>query len=695
MRTSSLLLATVLGGTSAVYSQAFDSCPQQAFLIQDADAQLYNIELSTGFYRNAAPLGWTDMELNALAFSTHDQYLYAHNHKLNSIVRIDRHYGVEVMASTADVNFVAGDVALNENAYYLYRSGGDSDGLFRIALDPAASDYLQTSQVVSGKVLDLAIYDFAFHPFNGLAYSVDKNGVLWSIDVQTGTAVSQGNIGINAYFGGAYFDVDGKLYVASNNDGYIYQVDTNALSPSAQLFSYGPSSNNNDGARCAQAPVVPGQQANSDFGNAPDSYGTSFANNGARHGESELFLGAEISYEPDAFSWSGSERNDNNDGVSFINNVTPYQYTYFQVTASGDGELNIWGDWNQDGVFDDSEHIIADKSINAGTSLLHFKAPKETLTGQTWIRVRLSSPDKVGPTGGVSDGEVEDYLVDVDAMNTLSSYYPASNRYATLAFEDNWPLQGDYDMNDVVIKYRLKTVSVDDGLTAVRIQGEVVAMGASYHNGFAFRIPGLPSNLVDEALTVLTINGVPQLDSPLEAGRLDATAIIAEDLHDYVTNGESCKYYRTEDDCSSGIQMTFQLDIAVLPGLKADDIDAFPFDPFLFGSEGHPRSYVFGEAPGRRFEIHLKDKAPTEAFQANFFGRGDDASDPGRDEYFVNANGMPWALNIPYDWEHPVEYMDIKFAYPKFHEHVTSGGSAERDWYKSQRAITRNLYKNR
>ncbi len=211
MRTSSLLLATVLGGTSAVYSQAFDSCPKQAFLIQDADAQLYNIELSTGFYRNAAPLGWTDMELNALAFSTHDQYLYAHNHKLNSIVRIDRHYGVEVMASTADVDFVAGDVALNENAYYLYRSGGDSDGLFRIALDPAASDYLQTSQVVSGKVLDLAIYDFAFHPFNGLAYSVDKNGVLWSIDVQTGTAVSQGNIGINDYFGGAYFDVDGKL----------------------------------------------------------------------------------------------------------------------------------------------------------------------------------------------------------------------------------------------------------------------------------------------------------------------------------------------------------------------------------------------------------------------------------------------------------------------------------------------------
>jgi hypothetical protein len=151
MKTSSLLLATVLGGTSAVYSQTFDSCPQQAFLIQDADAQLYNIELSTGFYRNAAPLGWTDMELNALAFSTHDQYLYAHNHKLNSIVRIDSNYNVDVIAETADVEFAGGDIALNENAYYLYRKGGDDDGLFRISLDPSDSDYLQTTQVVSGK----------------------------------------------------------------------------------------------------------------------------------------------------------------------------------------------------------------------------------------------------------------------------------------------------------------------------------------------------------------------------------------------------------------------------------------------------------------------------------------------------------------------------------------------------------------
>ena len=41
---------------------------------------------------------------------------------------------------------------------------------------------------------------------------------------------------------------------------------------------------------------------------------------------------------------------------------------------------------------------------------------------------------------------------------------------------------------------------------------------------------------------------------------------------------------------------------------------------------------MFGEAPGRRFEIHLKNQAPTEAFQDSFLGRGDDASDASNGE---------------------------------------------------------------
>jgi hypothetical protein len=42
---------------------------------------------------------------------------------------------------------------------------------------------------------------------------------------------------------------------------------------------------------------------------------------------------------------------------------------------------------------------------------------------------------------------------------------------------------------------------------------------------------------------------------------------------------------------------------------------------------------------------------------------------------------MPWAINIPYEWQHPVEYMDIKYAYPNFHSFVTSSGGLNLDWF--------------
>jgi LruC domain-containing protein len=88
----------------------------------------------------------------------------------------------------------------------------------------------------------------------------------------------------------------------------------------------------------------------------------------------------------------------------------------------------------------------------------------------------------------------------------------------------------------------------------------------------------------------------------------------------------------------------------------------------------------------------LKNQAPTEAFQANFLNRGDDASNATNGEYFINANGMPWAINIPYQWQHPLEYMDIKFAYPDFHGYVTSSGSEKTDWFTVEKSTIKNVF---
>ena len=235
--------------------------------------------------------------------------------------------------------------------------------------------------------------------------------------------------------------------------------------------------------------------------------------------------------------------------------------------------------------------------------------------------------------GGVSDGEVEDYRIDIAEQNVTANYYPSADGMATLAFEDNWPLVGDYDMNDLVVRYRLSSYDAAGNLHRIKIEGEVVAIGASYHNGFAFRVPGLLSSQIDTERLIFKINGVEQSVTPLEAARDEAIFIIANDLWDFVTPGENCKYYRTEVGCGSNIQMSFTLEIPLEANVNKADVADFPYDPFIFASADHDRNYLFGEAPGRRFEIHLKNQAPTEAFQANFLGRGDDVSNSANGEY--------------------------------------------------------------
>lgn len=689
---SFFLLTTFSSAT--LHAQQFEQCPTEAFLIQDKVANLYGVQLATGYYEKLTPNNWDQKKMNALAFNIHDSYLYAYNYHYGTIVKISDEYQLSPIQITnlPNIGFYIGDIALNENAYYLYRPGS-SYGLYRISLDQGSDDYREAIKVADGRELSLAIFDLAFHPTDGFAYSVDKWGNLWRIDVAQGAAEKLSNVGKSGTFGAVYFDNLGNLYISRNSDGNIFRINTNWDYPVAEFFAYGPSSNNNDGARCALAPIVSTDAPTTDFGEAPDSYGTSINNNGARHdqGDGILFLGDLIVFEPNAYATNGNNQNDN-DGIDFVTGIEIAKTGIVEVTSSGEGYLNAWLDSDKDGEFDNDEQIITEQLVSEGTNIISYDVPSWASSGDTWSRFRLSSQESLSPVGGVSDGEVEDYKVNIAEQDVSSSYYPSQQTWATLAFEDNWPLVGDYDMNDLIVQYRLASFEAAERLLRINIEGQIVAMGASYHNGFAFRIPGLQSKDVDTSRLIFKINGVVQDITPLEQGREEAIFIIANDLWEYITAGEDCKYYRTEAGCGSNIQMTFSLEIPMQSNVNSQNISSFPYDPFIFATEGFERNYLFGEPPGRRFEIHLKNQSPTEAFQANFLNRGDDNSDESNGVYFVNENGMPWAINIPYEWKYPLEYMDIKYAYPDFHEFVASSGQSKLDWFTIENAEVKNLF---
>lgn len=100
----------------------------------------------------------------------------------------------------------------------------------------------------------------------------------------------------------------------------------------------------------------------------------------------------------------------------------------------------------------------------------------------------------VGPSGGVTDGEVEDYQVAV--VNSGNSL--VNNTPYFLAFEDNWPETGDYDFNDVVIRLNSSMiVSQQNHVKKLSLTGELTAMGASYNNGFAIQLEGITNEDID------------------------------------------------------------------------------------------------------------------------------------------------------------------------------------------------------
>lgn len=692
---------TIIFSANMVVAGPLESCPTQAFLVQGSPAKLYGVDLSTGSYRALANTMSASSVINALAFNFHDQYMYGWDKALQVPVRIGSDFQREPLNINGALNghYYVGDISNVENAYYVYRKGSNAlHGLWKIVLDSEDSNYLKPQRIVDGSSTYLNIYDFAFHPDEDQIYSVDSRGDLYVIDPSNGSFKKLGNVGERGTFGAVYFDVDGNFYISRNKDGRVFKIDLTSGNYNAQVFAQGPSSSSNDGARCAFAPVVPEEGATLDFGDAPDSYGTSMGQNGARHDVSEanLFLGSLVDGESQAFLSPDSDdavSEDDEDGVAFVTGMSAGNQAIVQVQVEGSGNLNAWVDFNGDGSFDDSDQIFSDVSLNTGSHNLSFDVPASAREGSTWSRFRLSSASGVEPTGGVNDGEVEDHQVQISSESVSQQYYPSASGFVTIAFEDLWPSRGDYDMNDFVVHYRSGYSTVGSKITAVSISGEILAMGATFHNGFAVSIEGLAREFIDEISIEYEINGVTQSSSPLEAGQSKAVFVVAKDLWDYVEPAEGCSFYRTESNCGeSPVQFGFRIDAQLSQPVEQSTLELGLFNPFLFATHGYNRNSIFDSPPGRPLEIHLKNRAPTDLADQTLLGRADDRSNTGQALYYQNENGLPWGLEIGTEWKHPGEYIDLVDAYPDFINFVESEGEQNQDWYLLENSVEPNLY---
>ncbi|WP_051333749.1 LruC domain-containing protein [Aliagarivorans marinus] len=695
------MLAAAIATPQLAYSAAFSSCPTQAFLVQQGTAHLYGVNLATGFYESLSSDMGTTGKLNAMAYNFHDDYLYAWSYEFNTLARIGNDYQVEPLTldwgSMSHSSFYVGDISLSDNAHYLYRKGA-THGLYRVPLDEGASDYLQVERLIDGDSLSLNIFDLAFHPDNGMLYSVDRNGVLWQVDPQSLSYQNLGNVGVSGTFGAVYFDLNGTLYISRNSDGLVFRIDVAAASPQAEQFAQGPSSSNNDGARCAMAPIAD-DSANIDFGDAPASYGSLLDDNGARHQlvDGAVRLGQDVDGEADAWQYPNSDDNrglsDDEDGIAFVTGIQAGLDFVVQAQVSGAGYLNGWVDFNRNGVFDDNEQVVTDNWLTEGNHSLLIAAPADAAEGDSWARFRVSSVTGSGASGGAPDGEVEDYEVYISQSSVSISCYPNCQDYATVAFEDNWPAAGDYDLNDLVINLQTRVMSDDNQVERIELRGEVKAVGASFHNGLAIRLPGMSAAQIDEQAIRYEINGEQLSASPIESASSELVVVISEDVREYINPLGECNFYRTQSDCAGVGQLNFKVFLPVSAALPEQQLPAAPYHPFIFATE-HQREPVFAQSPGRDLEIHTKNTAPSDMASEQFWGMYQDVSQPQSGNYYQDAQGLPWAIILPYNWRHPLERVNILSAYPGFYLYSNSEGEQAADWYLLENANPEFLYQD-
>ncbi len=158
-----------------------------------------------------------------------------------------------------------------------------------------------------------------------------------------------------------------------------------------------------------------------DFGDAPESYSTLYnwqspGSGTGHHRTSDLRLGEYIDSEgngqpsDDALGDGGDE-----DGIVFLDPLVPGGQSAIQVVISnGNGKLDAWIDFNQNGQFDGiMEQIIKDIPVESGQGGISVFIPADAILGDTYARFRLSTEGSLLPTGFAADGEVEDYKVNI------------------------------------------------------------------------------------------------------------------------------------------------------------------------------------------------------------------------------------------------------------------------------------------
>lgn len=270
---------------------------------------------------------------------------------------------------------------------------------------------------------------------------------------------------------------------------------------------------------------------------------------------------------------------------------------------------------------------------------------------------------------GVIDA-LDDFPNDPSAAE--AKYTPSDIGWGSLAFEDLWPSQGDFDFNDLVINYRFTQIA-NAANKVVRLEGKfrIKAIGASFRNGFGFKINVDPNLISTVSGFNLTENYINLDGKGIETGHSSgSTIIVFDDAYDNIQKLGNGQYVNTEQGQPISVGDEINVIITFTNPIDPALLGSAPFNPFLIVDGNRGR------------ELHLAGMAPTDLMDLSIFNTLDDDSDLSSQRYYRTENNLPWAINVIHEFRYPEEEKAINTAYNFFNAWAQSSGNSYSDWYK-------------
>ena len=351
-------------------------------------------------------------------------------------------------------------------------------------------------------------------------------------------------------------------------------------------------------------------------------------------------------------------------------------YTVYAGTSSYAGKKNIWASSTEglSAAFD-SGVKFPNPNGEARSAKFAYTAPN----GNKYVVVSFED--------ACDDKDYDDLMFALNPANAFDFGNVAkiesqkSVVYGVYGFEDKWPEDGDYDMNDLMIdcRHELEFYTHPDG--SKKLNKEVFYL-TPYHNYITFK-NGLAVDLQGSDIATVYVNKLRKGETTFAK---DPDKMYNK-MYYYLSEfgwdkGEPRMWYLTDDITKEeGVTYVFEVTYT-----KAISKGQSTIRPFLWRKQDN----------GKQLEVHLPWVEPTKKADTSLFGTKADRSDPtqkksnGQKMYYVGSGQFPFAFyleGVTIDafkettLKPENESKRIDTFFPEFLEWSISEGKKNSDWY--------------